>query len=190
MTVIGVLGNSASGKTENLIRRIFAAYGMRSIILESGKAGMPEFEYFRKSEQCCLIVSLKAGEKLPFYLDILILEDCSRITYELVKCISHETRLIYNGDSSKSPIFIHPNAISYGMGYNSEATASSIDTEFDGTSFVFCLQKEIASLGGNTIYVGEFRVSIANEHGGINSIIAAVTCGLLADVLLFEKVKI
>lgn len=190
MTIIGISDHKNAAKIGNFIRRIFFAYGMHTIMVENKRIGMPEFEILRKIESSCMIVILKNGERLPFYLDILILEDCNFITYELIKCVSPDTRLIYNGDIYKKPVFVHPNAISYGMGYCADATISSVDTDFDGISFVFCLQKEITSLGGKSICEGEFRVSISKERGEINSLLAAITCALVSDVIIFQKLKI
>ena len=190
MVVIGVVSGSAEGRIEKAVKKIFSVDGMRTVILESGKIAQEEIQNLGAAGVGYIIITLKKGEIRPVYLDILILESIADISYELVKCVSAKTRLIYNADSMPLVKFKHPNAISYGMSYTAEATISSVDDKFDGVSFVYCLQRSVTSLGGNILYEGEFTVSFSNIKSGITDILAAITCGMICDIPEFVTIKI
>ena len=190
MLVIGVVSEDPEKKIELILKKIFSSGGIKSVMLESGRADAATVDGLSLAGVDCLILTLNKDNIHPLYLDVLILEDCSKITRGLVKCVSPETKLIYNADSKELPAFCHPNAISYGMSYNAEATVSSVDDKSDGTSFVFCLQRAVTSIGGNLLYAGEIPVTISGEKAGTDMALAAVACGMLCDVPVLETVKI
>lgn len=177
MTVIGVLSSNGY-KTEKLIRHIFSACGKKSVIADNSKLNAEQIGILNRSGIDYLIMTLKKEKIVPLYLDILILSSCSDITCELIKCVSANTRLIYNSDNESASVFTHPNAISYGMSYFADATVSSID----GSSFIYCLQKPVRTLPGEILCEGEKKINLPQKGIGINEMIAAVTCTELCGI--------
>jgi hypothetical protein len=190
MVIIGVVSEKTERNIERFIRKIFVSCRFKTVIAQSGKITSEQIKSLSLAGVEFLIISMKKENIRPVYLDILILENISDISYELVKCVSCETRLIYNRDSCHLPEFKHPNAISYGMSYTAEATVSSVDDKFDGISFIYCLQRPVVSLNGNLLYAGEIPIAFSDVRSGINDILAAVTCGVICDVPAYRTVKI
>lgn len=182
MVVIGVLSRCSAGREERLIRDIFSAGGKKAVIAENERICGEQITYLADAGVEYLILTLRKDKIKPVYLDVLILESCSDITSELIKCVAKDTRLIYNIDSEQSVAFVHPNAISYGMSYRAEATASSIDNTCDGISFVYCLQRPVQTLLGEIIYAGEKKVELPFIKPDIDEVIAAVTCSAVCGV--------
>jgi len=180
MTVIGIASDNGR-QIGKIIKNMFSAQGKKTCIADSGTVCSELIEALEKAGVEYVVVALKKGEILSVYLDILILETSEAIGYELVKCISPETRLIYNRDNKQMPEFVHPNAISYGMSYNAEVTASSVDDKQEGVGLVYCLKRPVKSFGGTVLCECEMPVRVLNE-AEIDEILAAVTCGLLCDL--------
>lgn len=190
MTIIGVLSKKFAGRTEKLIRDMFASEGKKTVRAENAKITREEMEYFEYAGVDFLILTLKKDSIKPIYLDILVLERCEDITNELIKCVAADTRLIYYAQGENVPVFVHPNAISCGMAYKSEATASSIDYKYDGISFVYCLQRPVETLEGEIVEAGEKKVYIPNIKSDIDSVIAAVTCSMICGINVPSKVRL
>lgn len=187
MIVIGVASEKPTVK--NLIKRVFSENGSRVCTLDCAQATPYELDSLSRSGIDCAVITLNRGEACGVYIDVLILENIADITYELVKCVYSETRLVYNADSTSSAVFDHPNAISYGMTYTADATVSSVDDKYDGISFVFCLQRPVITIGGRSLYEGEIQVMMTDIKSGINEILAAVTCGIICDLPIGQSVK-
>ena len=188
MIIIGVVSKSSERKIERLIKRILTAFGIKTASVQSL---LPErLEALSALGIKAVILSLTKGSVCPLYLDVIVLRNIADITYELVKSVSVNTRLIYNTDSTRFFKFDHPNAIGYGMSYAAEATVSSIDSKSDGLSFVYCLQKPIISLSGRQLSEGEITIDVSDRNSGICDMLAAVTCGMICDAHAFSKIKI
>lgn len=176
MIIIGALSDSGSRGAEKLLQKKFTACGKKAITAENRKIGSEQIKYLSDAGVEYLIMTMDKEKIIPVYLDILILKDCRSITNELIKCMASDTRLIYNIDDTRKLVFAHPNAISYGMSYMAEATASSIDSSGDGISLVYCLQRPVMTLCGDIICQGERKITLPGIKPDIDEIIAAVTC--------------
>lgn len=190
MLVIGIVRKNDDIKIEKLLKTVFALQKFRTAVIKSSEAAPELIRFFDTAGFDFIIISMLPGRIRPVYLDILILESTSAISYELVKCVYGGTRLIYSIDSGMPQGFDHPNAISYGMSYRAEATASSVDDKFDGISFIYCLQRPIVTLGGDTLCAGEIPIVIPGINTHIENALAAVTCGMLCGVSDFKSAKI
>lgn len=190
MTVIGIISAEDTKKIEKILRKLFLSRGIRAVTVDGGRITEEQLSGLSNAGVKCCIVTLNQSDIHPFYLDILILADSRVISFNLIKCISSTTRVIYNADGRKLPFFDHPNAISYGMSYDAEATISSVDDKCEDISFVFCLQRPLTSLSGKLLYAGETSVVLSGMKAGVSEALAAVTCGLLCDLPLFQTVKI
>ena len=182
MTVIGVLTDTASRDMANTLRDLLISDGVPVVIVD----GIYNISKWENPGTEAAIIPMNKDSIIPVVLDILILDNCDLISYELIECISPETRLIYNGDKSHFR-FEHQNAISYGMAYNADVTVSSIDDKCDGISFVLCLQRPVLSLNGNWLYEGEFQVQ--SDNTCINELLPAITCTMLCDIFAIKKTK-
>lgn len=185
MLVIGIVGKNK--KTELLLKKIFSFHNFKTAVLKNSETVPELVHFFNVSGFDFLIVELHPSNITPIYLDILILENTADINRELIKCIHPKTRLIYGANSEIS--FVHPNAISYGMSFCSEATVSSVDGDSDGISFIYCLQRPITTFAGNTLCGGEIPIFIPDMKSCIENTLAAVTCCLFCDVPIFEHAK-
>ena len=190
MLVIGIVRKNDDLKIERLLKTIFALQNLRAVTVKSSEVTPELIRFFDTAGFDFIIISMLPGKIRHVYLDILILESVSAISYELVKCVYGETRLIYSVDSGMPQAFDHPNAISYGMSYRAEATASSVDDKFDGISFIYCHQRPIVTLGGDTLCAGEIPIIIPGISANIENALAAVTCGMLCGVSDFKSAKI
>lgn len=188
MLVIGIVGKSR--KIEMLLKKIFSINKLKTAVLKNS-AAIPELlHFFYISDFDFLIVEMHPLNITPVYLDVLILEHTTDISPELIKCVHTKTRLIYGINSGLTSEFTHPNAISYGMSFHSEATVSSVNNETDGVSFIYCLQRPIITFSGNIIYTGEIPVFFPGIKSSIENMLAAVTCCLFCDVPIFKEIKI
>ena len=191
VTVIGILAPTSSHKIETALKKMFAKNHKR-VATVRGIRTMDDELYSLKSigTDYCIILFQK-GRIYPHYVDILIVDNSGNdqiITYDLIKCISPSTRLIYNTDHQFMPLIEHPNAIDYGLSRNATVTVSSIDPESDGTSFVYCIQRPIRTLFDERMEEGEVLVS--SDKGDVSNLLPTVTCGLLCGIFTENAVKI
>lgn len=190
MVTVGVISKKQDGNTEKLIKAILRADGKKAVCAENVRLEIEERESLEDAGVEFLILTLNKNRIRPIYLDILLLESCDDITSELVKCVAPDTRLVYIVRDETLPVFVHPNAVSCGMAYRAEATASSIDYKCDGVSFVYCLQRRIESIYGEAIEAGEKKIYIPEIKTDIATVIAAVTCTLICGAKNCDRVRV
>jgi|GEM_PF-2757252 len=97
-----------------------------------------------------------------------------------LKHIHSKTIIISNGDDNIIPEFMSGTklcAVTYGLSQKCSVTASCIDN-CEGMSFNCCIQRNIPSVHGGEIEIGEYAVNIG---GSVNlyDALAAVTLGMI-----------
>ncbi len=188
MTIIGIVAQRVS-KIASLLKSFLSKAGKSVVVADCEVINTQILNDIKSMGVEYLIISFKKGSVRPLCLDILILDDPARIEKNLIKCVFSHTRLIYNADSAPDFRFMHPNAISYGMSYASDATLSSIDDKLNGTSIIFCLQRPIKSLLGDIVCEGEFLVETSKADINVEDILAAVTCSILCKIPIYKSKK-
>lgn len=191
VTVIGILAPTCAQKIEAALKKMFAKNHKRVATIH-GLCTMDDELYALKSigiDYC--IIRLDRSRMLSHFIDILIIDHAGReqvITYDLIKCISPGTRLVYNSDHRFMPQILHPNAIDYGLSRNATVTVSSIDPEGDGTSFVYCIQRPIRTLFD--ALMEESEVLVRAEKGDVTNLLPTVTCGFLCGIFTGGTIKL
>ena len=138
-------------------------------------------------------VFIEFGNKriYPVDIDIMILDNARNdniVSYDLIKCISDNTVLIYNTDSGYLPYIDHPNAIDYGFGINSCVGISSISYSDNKISVIVSIQRPFIGLFFNKIDVCEFSVEVFAINKTVN-IIPGIIILLLCDLFSCSNVK-
>ena len=96
-----------------------------------------------------------------------------------LKHIHSKTIVISNGDDNIIPEFMSGSklcAVTYGLSQKCSVTASCIDN-CEGMSFNYCIQRNIPSVHGGEIEIGEHAVNIGGGSVNIYDALAAVTLG-------------
>lgn len=125
-----------------------------------------------------LIIDL---EYVPFdFVDILIIDSANALSSArfISRHICPSTHLIYNVDCG-FPQIIHPYAISCGLSQRATATVSSVSEN----DFIFCLQKPVITLFDNYIGESEMLVHPPVAVSSVSSILPAVTCGVICEII-------
>ena len=95
----------------------------------------------------------------------------------IAKSIHPKTIVISNGDDKIIPEFMHGMklcAVTYGLGQKCSITPSCIDTS-DGMHFNCCIQRNIPSLNGGDIEIGENTIYIDGASINIYDALAAAS---------------
>lgn len=193
MTVIGILAPENVRKIEATLRKMFSQNHKRVATVNGMSTTEDELYSLKRIGTDYCIILFNKGRICPHYVDILIIDNSKNeniISYDLIKCISPSTRLIYNIDNQFLPLIEHPNAIDYGLSRSATVTVSSIDPQRDGASFVYCIQRPFRTLFDTRLEEGELLVNLSFEKQDVSNLLPAVTCGLLCGLLTNDKVKI
>ncbi len=191
MTVIGILAPASSHQIETALKKMFAKNHKRVATVRGLRTMDDELFALRRIGTDYCIILFQKERIYPHYVDILIVDNSGNdriISYDLIKCISPSTRLIYNTDHQAMPVIQHPNAIDYGLSRDATVTVSSIDPKSEGTSFVYCIQRPIRTLFDEPMDQGEVLVS--SDKGDVTNLLPTVTCGLLCGIFTDNTVKL
>lgn len=193
MTVIGILAPGNVRKIEASLKKLFSKSHKRVATVSGVRTTEDELYALRRIGTDYCIILFSKEHICPHYVDILIMDNAHNenlISYDLIKCISPSTRLIYNIDNQFLPFIEHPNAIDYGLSRSATVTVSSIDAQSDGTSFVYCIQRPFRTLFDTPMEEGELRVLLPFEKSDVSNLLPTITCGLLCGLLTNDRVKI
>lgn len=193
MIVIGVLAPGNSFKIVNHLKRFFKRNNKRVAVIKGVNTHESELLGLMNIGTDYCIIIFNTVHICPHYVDILILDNMKNekiVSYDLIKCISPNTRLVYNIDNDYLPFIEHPYAIDYGLRRNATVTISSIDDKIDGMNFFFCLQKPISTLFNTQHDEGEVFVSAGFEKSDVSNILPTITCGILCGLLEEDTVKL
>lgn len=159
---------------------------LQSLFLHSGKRYVSLFHTIDPSSLQALLSSdidylIIDLQNVPFdFVDILILDstDALASARELSRHICPSTHLIYSIDDG-FPQIIHPYAVSCGLSQQATATVSSVSDE----NFIFCLQKPVITLYDNYVGESELLVRAPDEGTSVTSVLPAVTCGVICELI-------